>query len=177
METSNIIPEGYYKAKPVEMELAEAGTNKTPQVAVRFQFTEEAGELAGRTIVWYGYLTEKTLARTVESLRYMGWQGTDLSDLSTATGDVVIVVGHEEYEGKLQARVKFVNSGHAPLTKNPLDEAGKKAFARSMAGAIAALGVAGPRQAPKPNGAAKPAVRPPEPPPHSDADSPGEIPF
>lgn len=62
-------------------------------------------------VEWRGWLTDKTMERTLKSLRLMGWEGDDIyGDLSTAKRNKVqIDVRHEEYKGKTTARVAFIN--------------------------------------------------------------------
>lgn len=170
--SNEIIPKGIYRALPLELELGTASTG-AEQVAVRFELL--SGGQEGKRIVWYGFFTEKTAERTIESLRHMGWKGVDLSDLSTAKEECSIVVDHEQdKDGNFFARVKWVNAAGGPMMKNIMDDSAKKAFAlRMRALAAATTGQQGPRA--KPNG--QTGGRPPEPPPHTDADGPGDIPF
>lgn len=94
--------------------------NDTKQIALAFRIL--AGPQDGHTITWFGYFTEKTYKRTMESLRYCGWRGNKLVDLGPLDQKVKIVVGHEEYEGKTVAKVQWVNrfgSGTVQL-KNPM---------------------------------------------------------
>jgi hypothetical protein len=85
------------------------------QVTVLFKL--KGGPNNGDNIEWTGYLTDKTLARTNESLRYMGWDGVD--DKSVMKNDVSLVIEIDEYKGKQRAKVQWVNSlaGNAkPMT-------------------------------------------------------------
>lgn len=121
-------------------------------------------ELAGETITWLGHFTEKTTARTVESLQHFGWQGDDLSELEDPDAAaaarllpeiVEIVVDPEQYEGEWQLKVKWVNKPGAGRFsfKEPLVGSGLKAFAAQMKGTIRGAKAAGPRaSAPKQNG-------------------------
>lgn len=91
--------------------LGKSGTG-TPHIAVSFE--NEAGD----RITWYGYLSEKALDRTVESLQILGWDfqaDNGLIDRLNGTDTLVnnmaeIVVEHEVYEGKINAKVKWVNA-------------------------------------------------------------------
>ena len=60
---------GKHTAVVAQLDLGEAGTG-TPQMCVRFKITE--GECKDEEITWYGYLTEKTAKRTIES-RHLPW--------------------------------------------------------------------------------------------------------
>jgi hypothetical protein len=93
---------GYYRARAVEYALGKT-QNGTRQVAVRFEVLDEQGAPGGERVTWYGYFTEKTAERTLESLQYCGWEGDDVTDLTgIERNEVQIVVEHEEYEGENQ---------------------------------------------------------------------------
>ena len=102
---------GTYQAMAKGAVLTESGVKKTPQVSVEFEIC--SAEAAGERITWYGFLTDKTTERTLESLRYAGWRGSDISDLSDLSREdvplVELVLEVEEYEGKSRVRVQWVN--------------------------------------------------------------------
>ena len=111
--------------------------NNSPQIAVELQITE--GESAGQTITWFGYFTEKTEERTLESLRTLGWQGDDLDKLDTVTGDCSIVVEQETWEGKTSAKVQWINKvGGGLALSAPMDAGAARAFAERMKGKVIA---------------------------------------
>jgi len=103
------IQQGTYIAKAIKPAALEKSPEKgTPCVRVTFKLAD-----GGATIDWVGWLTEKTRDRTVESLEYMGFDGTDLETVTK--NDVQIVIEPEEYENdkgekKTTMRVKWVNS-------------------------------------------------------------------
>ena len=103
-----MIPEGNYRARAVEADLAHAKTG-SEQVAVAFEIVERDNQ--GAQVTWYGYFTEKTRERTLRSLRYCGWDGASLADLSSVgTAEVEIVIEHEpDQNGVLRERVRWVN--------------------------------------------------------------------
>jgi hypothetical protein len=169
-----MIPEGTYRARAVEGALGRTSKG-TEQVAL--QFTVVDGEQKGHSITWYGYFSEKTLERTLESLEYCGWEGDDLSDLTGIDrNEVSIVVEHEQDEqGQVRARIRWINSGGGIAMKERMDEGDAKAFAQRMRGAV--LG----RRAGKPTHAAGGAQqrqtrqsqqRPQQAPPPTDDDIP-----
>jgi hypothetical protein len=127
---------GTHRARAVDVVLGYAGTG-TPQIAVAFEVTE--GDCAGETITWYGYFTEKTQQRTIESLRHAGWKGNDIGELTAAdlTSEVDIVVNEEEgVRGDLRKRVSWVNrvgTGGAAI-KNRMDDSAKRSFAAKLKG-------------------------------------------
>lgn len=146
---------GTYVARAVEWEFGWT-KNQNEQVAVSFEATE--GDFAGERIAWFGFFTDKTQKRTVESLRLCGWKGTDLSDLSGLdANEVKIVVAEEEYEGKVTLKVQWVNSltGGGIALKQVMTDAEKRTFAARMKSVIKGLDA----QAGTPRAASRPAPR------------------
>lgn len=151
------------------------------QVAVEFEIVGEDDEEAGHSITWFGFFTEKTMARTIESLRYLGWAGDDLSELPALAEagqlaqEVEIVVDHEKYEGKWSTKVRWVNrpGGGRVQLERPMEGSDLKTFAARMKGAVMSAGRGrspagnGSRAAAPParggGGAARPAPHPNEP--------------
>lgn len=170
---NEILPEGAYRAKGIEAQLGFTSGGKE-QVAISFQLLTPGFE--NERAAYYGTFGEKSLEITIKALRACGWKGVDLSDLSGIdANEVNLVVEHEEYNGTVSAKVKWVNDGAGGLLKNVMGEAEKLSFAQRMRGEVAKLQSAQPKApAAKPAQAPKPASngRPPEPPPHTDADMP-----
>lgn len=146
MTDYEILPEGKYKARAIEGGLGES-KNGNAQAAVLFRIT--GGDRDGDTITWYGSFsknkgegTKTPLQRTVETLRACGWSGDDISDLSSIAEsneiDVGLVVEHSEWEGKMQAKVKWVNRGGGLGLTTPMKPDSAKAFAAKMRGEILA---------------------------------------
>jgi hypothetical protein len=169
---------GYYRARAVEWALGKTEKGK-PHVAVRFETFDDQG-LPGEHITWYGYFTEKTEERTLESLQHCGWEGDDITDLSgIERNEVQLVVERDEYEGKVRSKVAWVNKpgGGGISIKAPLDEAEKAQFAREMKAKVLAMRQ-GQRRPPASRSAS---ARAPEPPPITEdpAGGPldGDIPF
>lgn len=168
------IPNGTYRAKALEWVLAEIGEKNTPAVSIEFGFLDpELGK-----ITWDGWLTEKAADRTIESLRYCGWQGEDLSDLhGLDANEVDLVIEAEEYEGRTYPKVKWVNRAGGLSHKTPLTGDKARFFAQMMKDRIRALDASkgAPRSAAKPQASQSrrgPSSGPPEPPPLSDEDIP-----
>lgn len=164
---------GTYAARAKTWALAETSKGD-PQVAVEFALLDPEAEM--KSLAWYGYFTENTEARTIEALRTMGWAGDDLSDLQGLdANEVSIVVEEEEYQGKIQTKVRWVNKAGGLNVKAPLSGDKAKAFATMMRDRIRALDAAkGVKKPAQPNGATRAPARsgPPEPPPMTDADIP-----
>lgn len=116
------------------------GDNKKEQVVVQFVVNDEHSAFNGWTISWFGYFTDKTIDRTFEALRYLGWVGDELAelpDLAAAgqlSNQVEIVIDHEEYEGEWQAKVRWVNKpgGGAVRLKKPLEGRELASFSARM---------------------------------------------
>jgi hypothetical protein len=105
-----MLAEGKYTARGVEAALCASKDKGTPSVQVVVEITE--GPDAGHRLRWDGWLTDLTAQRTMESLRYLGWTGTLLTDLAGIDANLVqIVVEHEanEKDGKSYPRVQWIN--------------------------------------------------------------------
>lgn len=123
---------GRYRARAVDAVLGIADTG-TKQVAVLFELLD----MPGQSIPWYGYFTEKTEDRTLESLMHAGWHGDDLSNLmcdGLGESEVSLVVEQEQdQQGEWRPRVKWVNAlGAGALVKNEMTDVDKVAFAQKM---------------------------------------------
>jgi hypothetical protein len=131
-----MLEDGKYRAKAKEWSIGEAGTG-TAQVVVFFDLLDHEGE--GRT--WYGFLSDAALKRTIESLRHMGWQGCDISELSSPaagldSNEVQLVLESEDYNGKVSQKVRWVNKLG---TGKPMEEDSLKALSAKLKGKILAL--------------------------------------
>ena len=127
-----------YKARGIDGYVDKAGTG-TEYVAIKLRVTN--GDETDSEITWFGYFTDKTIDRTIESLRILGWRGDDLSDLAGITeNEVEIVVRNEEYEGQTRARVAFINriGGGVRLEKRMSAEDTRR-FAARMKAKVAAV--------------------------------------
>lgn len=130
---------GNYVARAVD---AEFGVSKTGSDFVQIHFAIQEGEHAGQTITAWLYFTEKTNARSLESLRHMGCTFPD-NDASNLTGydanNVEIVVAEEEYNGVSRAKVQWVNAlgGGRVKIEHPMDVGRKAAFRARMLGHVA----------------------------------------
>ncbi len=127
-----MIPAGNYKARAKEWALGMSQTGKE-QIAVLFELVE--GELAGQTITWFGYFTDNTLDRTLDSLRHCGWQSDSLADLDHLdTNEVEVVVEEDTYEGKTRSKVRWVNRPSRLALKDQLNPQAIAAFAAKLRG-------------------------------------------
>lgn len=136
-----MIPAGKYIGTPVGAALGTTSSGKE-QIAIQFEFIDPVGE----RLTWYGYFTDAAFERTIEQLRACGWTGSSLDEFAAdhlpagVDRQVELVVQHEEYQGKTQVRLAFVNSIGAGLAlKSAMDAGQARAFAAKMKGRIAAL--------------------------------------
>lgn len=105
----------------------------TPQACINFEITD--GDYAGHRIAWVGFFTEKTTKRAFETLRLCGWKGDDLMGAlaQELTNLVSIVVDHEEWNGKVRAKVQWVNKpGGGGMRINTMNANDLRSFAASM---------------------------------------------
>jgi hypothetical protein len=123
-----------------------SGDNAKEYAAVEFEIDGPDDPDAGRLITWFGFFTDKTVDKTIEALRYLGWTGTDLAELPrlAAAGDlaqvVEIVVVHEEYNGEVNAKVRWVNKPGAGRVKidKPMTADEVRMFSARMRARLAA---------------------------------------
>lgn len=143
---SNKLPDGRYKARALDMQLGLTAANKE-QVGVEFEITDP--DHAGIRLTWYGYFTDKTAERTLQSLRFCGWKSDDLTD-STGISDneVELVIEAEEYNGQKRPKIQWVNKLGGIGMKSPMNEAQRKAFAQRMKGAAVKSRQAAPAEKP-----------------------------
>lgn len=130
-----------YRAKAVEWALAETSKG-SEQIAVRFEITTPESEF--NHITWYGYFTDKTFERTIESLRFCGWVDYDVSDIKGLDkNEVDLVIEDEENEqGAIHPKVRWVNRAGGLAIKAPLSGEKAKSFAASMRDKIKAMDAA-----------------------------------
>ncbi len=130
-----MIEAGTYRARGLTAALGET-KNGNEQVGVQLELLDHEGQ----SITWYGYFTEKTTDSTLKALRTLGWQGSDLSDLTGVdANEVQIVIERETYEGKERARVRWINSTGGLAMQSQLAPDKAKAFAARMKGAVVAF--------------------------------------
>lgn len=179
---TSIIPAGFYSAVAVPVQTEEGpvwaqfGNSKakgTPQVYVAFAILH--GDYAGFRIGWFGYFADGSEDRTIESLRFCGFKGDDFATAIAGPLDqeVQIQVEHETYEGKVRAKVAWVNApggGSFRMAKTMGKDELRKFGATLKNKLRAKPEVAGPRrEAPTPGAATAPPA--PSSPPERQASS------
>ncbi len=148
MSDRELVPAGYYDAVAIATPNEDGSSsyarlafakNDTRQVCALFEIT--SGPHVGERLVWFGFFTKDAGKRTVESLRIMGLKGNDLGALETTPLDqrVSIKVGHDEWEGKVRARVDFVNAPGGGMVKlnKPMSKDEIRKFAAMMRDSLA----------------------------------------
>jgi len=168
------IQPGTYRARGVTAALG-LTSKGSEQVAVELTLLE--GENEGKSITWYGYFTDKTTERTLDSLRHLGWEGDDLADLTGIDRNEVNVVIEDEQDdrGEYRSRVRWINRAGGLALKERLQGDQLKAFSARMKGAV--LAHKQKSGAPRSNGNGGGQRRPPSrgsdrPPPPEDDDLP-----
>lgn len=145
---SSIQP-GKYRAR-AQADSVQFGESKngTEQIAITFDLLDESDAPSGQTITWIGFFSEKTEARTVESVGHCGWDmATGPTNAPHVADNVVeLVLEDEPYEGKSYLRVKWINRIGAKFAfEKPMDQgrtgalfARIKSRAQSKPGAVPA---------------------------------------
>lgn len=126
---------GTFTVKGVRGALGYTNTGKE-QVGVELCVVDD-GEFFGERITWYGYFTEKTFDRTIESLRILGWDGDDLSDLTGLDrNEAQAVIEEDEYDGKLRLKVQWINAKGGLAIQKPMGDSEAASFAQRMKGRV-----------------------------------------
>lgn len=127
-----MLPEGTYTAHCVNAQL---GFSKkgSEQIIATFKISDE--NFKGREMTWYGSFSDKAMQYTLDAMKNCGFIGDDYSDLGSMTrNEISLVIGHEANpnDGKIYARVKFINAiGRARVTA-PMNADQIRAFNAKM---------------------------------------------
>lgn len=90
-------------------------TTGNVQACLTFQIVDEGSPDKGRVIAYFGTFTDGSIDFTVDALRNCGWTGDNLAEVPQLAAEdklaevVSLKIDHEEYQGKVNAKVKFVN--------------------------------------------------------------------
>lgn len=133
-----IIPVGTWDATVVASVLGKTGTGKE-QIAITFQ------DEAGNRSTWYGYFTDAAIERTLETLQILGWVAAQndwrldtLHNTDLIVGaKAAIVVEDEEYDGKIRAKIRWVNELGGGAVKEQMAPAEAEAFAKRLRSVLA----------------------------------------
>lgn len=144
---SNLLPEGRYKAIVHDFSTGASNTKGTPYIKLGFRIL--AGDHQGRIIDAMFWVTDKTMPRIATDLMALGYTSDEdplaafgnaktLADVPCEARPVQIVVKHEEFNGRVDAHVAYINalSKEAPPATAESRAAWKSAFqaARQSAG-------------------------------------------
>lgn len=159
MSTPNLIAAGKYPGILRSVQFADASTGNT-QVVMGFEFVDEANQATGQFMSYFGTLTDNSIDFTVEALRNCGWEGDELAELpglaeaGSLSQLVQLVVVHEDYKGKVGAKIRFVNrSGGGKLKlERALGAEDLKSFSARMRSKVRAAGRDGGQRKPSTNG-------------------------
>jgi len=188
MSKYQIDQEGTYAGTVSEPVYGWLGESKTGTRFIRVPVTiTTEGAQKGKTIDWYGYLSEKTQDRTIEALENCFGVNWNWENINFAGKEVEVVVEQEEYNGKTSFKAKWLNNPYMDRTtggKSPEEVEAEKAESKAKAAEIAKeLAASMPRRAGSPVAAptkaavaSKPASRPLPPVKTHDEDG-DEIPF
>lgn len=101
---------GRRKAKPIDRRWGRT-KNGNEQICCTFAITEE-GPHKSKRLFWYGYFTEKSIDRTLESLEHCGWDGASLKELKGfGSKEVELDIGIEKgSDGNEYVVVRWVNA-------------------------------------------------------------------
>ena len=119
-----MIATGSYRAIGVSASLEKSPDKGTEGVRVTIRLEE--GSDKGAQIDWVGWLTDKTLARTAESLALMGYDGENLETVRSKA--FVVVIEHEAFtrnngESATRARVAWINDPTGGGRMDPMNVA------------------------------------------------------
>ena len=134
-----MIEAGYHKAKAKKAEMGYT-SNGNEQIAMLVEFV--GGPNDNKLMTWYGYFSEKTADRTLESLMIAGWDGDNLAELAgLGSTEFTAVVEPDTYQGETKMRINWINrlEGRTPALANKMDAGSKAAFAEKMRGRALAL--------------------------------------
>jgi len=130
---------GTWRAVAVSAELGETKGGKD-YIGMLIEFVD--GPNQGKRSTWYGYFTDKTEERTLDSLMIAGWDGHDINEMAGLGGcEFAVVCENEEYEGKETFKVQWINkaSFDAPMVQTKMSDANRLAFAERLKGKTLAL--------------------------------------
>ena len=133
--STDLLPTGKYEA--VAKGCASLGRAKNGNAQVAMVFTITSGDHEGRDCVWFGSFSDNAFEITTKALDACGFMGDDLGTLEDQDLDqpVEIEVEHNDYNDKVTARVKWVNTlGAGAFLKDKMDAKDKRTFGAQFKG-------------------------------------------
>lgn len=128
--SANLIPENVYRLKVVRAEFGETTGKGTPYARVTVELLD-AGEYTGRRVGKDLWFTDKTWAKSVETLRALNWQGDDITDLQSVIDAVGVGKIVQEVITDRDGQVKTDPQGVA-LYRNEVAWLGKDNAPKAM---------------------------------------------
>lgn len=123
---------GRYRARAVEWAWG-VSSNNNPQLAVAFDFLDHPGQRMTR----YLSFTDDAFDYSLKALRNCGWQGDNFEDLTGLdANEVQLVLDWEEYQGKRELRIQFINQSGGLALKQAMEPTQIASFAQRMRGRI-----------------------------------------
>lgn len=123
---------GRYRARAHEWAWG-VSSNNNPQLAVSFEFIDHPGQRMTR----YLSFTDDAFDYSLKALRNCGWQGDDFEDLTGLdANEVQLVLDYEEYQGKRELRIAFINQAGGIALKQAMEPTQIASFAQRMKGRI-----------------------------------------
>lgn len=123
---------GRYRGKAVEWAWG-VSSNGNPQLAVAFDFLDHPGQRMTR----YLSFTDDAFDYSLKALRNCGWQGDNFEDLTGLdANEVQLVLDWEEYQGKRELRIQFINQSGGIALKQAMEPTQIASFAQRMRGRI-----------------------------------------
>ncbi len=130
---------------------------------------------------WDGFFTEKTEARTIEALRFLGctFPNDDITNLDGLGSKVAkaVVEDEKQLNGSFEPKVRWINDPNRAVAQS-LDDSGKAQLRARLRGQVAAARMSTGQPKPaatKPPNGARPAARVPE--SHQREPGEDEVPF
>lgn len=123
---------GRYRGKAAEWAWG-MSSNKNPQLAIAFDFLDHPGQRMTR----YLSFTDDAFDYSLKALRNCGWQGDNFEDLTGLdANEVQLVLDWEEYQGKRELRIQFINQSGGIALKQAMEPTQIASFAQRMRGRI-----------------------------------------
>lgn len=137
-----LIQVGKHRARAMK-DSYEVGIDDTGKDYAYLGFEITDGVDKGSRIGRYFYFTDAAKLYSIESLRKAGaeFPGGNIDD-PEGLGDVEceLVIEHDEYQGKVRAKVKYVNGLSGIKAEHRLDESAKRSFRDRMKADLLATG-------------------------------------
>jgi hypothetical protein len=133
--TPSLVAPGEYTAKATNWAFGQTKNQKV-QFGVDFLITQK-GPYLNWHLTKYFYFEGGAFDNTIKALRAMGWTGDAIEELNKMGGEldkneVRIVVDHESYEGKISARIQWVNEAGGVRMAAPMSDQDVLAFSADM---------------------------------------------